>query len=292
MSTENTDTVDFTPQPASMQVVVDIGAATHPGCVRPNNEDSYLVVCACRSLETLRTSLPPGGVSIWAAERAYGLAVADGIGGQAAGEVASQLALRTIVEHVLDTADWVMRDAALHVAKIEERMAERFSAADVAVRQQARLHPLWSGMGTTLTLAASLGSQLFVGHVGDSRAYLLRGGELQIVTHDHTFVQTLQDAGVLSPEQAAVHHLRNVLLRSLGNGTAAADVHHLLLKSGDQLMLCTDGLSEMITEPAMRDIIQAATSAQAACDQLLAAAIEAGGNDNITVVMARYGWKT
>jgi protein phosphatase len=291
MSTENTDTVEFTPPLQSMQVDVEFGAASHPGLVRPNNEDSYLVVRAWRMFETLATSLPAGSIPTTSGERAYGFAVADGIGGAAAGEVASRVALRTITQHVLETADWILRDTAAHAAKIEERLAERIAAADIAVRQYGNLHPLLSGMGTTLTVAASLGSQLFLGHVGDSRAYLQRGGELRPLTRDHTFVQTLQDAGAISQEEAAAHHLRNVLLRYLGAGNATADVHHVGLESGDQLLLCTDGLHDLVDEPAISQILQGQKSAQATCDELISAALDAGGKDNITVILARYDWK-
>jgi protein phosphatase len=294
MSSVQTDTVDASITrtagsggPDSMQVAVDLGAATHAGLVRPNNEDSYLVALAHRSLETLLTNLPAGKVPAWAAERSYGLVVADGMGGEAAGEVASQLALRAVVEHVLATADWIMRDAALHSDRIEERIAERFAAADEAVKEQARSHPRWIGMGTTMTMAVSSGAQLFLGHVGDSRAYLQRGGELHMLTHDHSFAQAMADAGTISQQDVKTHRMRNVLLRNLG-GQARPDLWHLPLASGDQLLLCTDGLSDMVQAPAIGDILQAAASAQAACDGLVAAALAAGGRDNVTVLVARY----
>jgi protein phosphatase len=274
-----------------MQVAVDLGAATHPGLVRPNNEDSYLVARADRSLETLLTNLPLGEIPAWAAERSFGLVVADGMGGHAAGEVASHLALRAVVEHVLATADWVMRDVAEHSEQIEERIAERFAAADQAAQGEASRNPRWSGMGTTMTLAISNGASLFLGHVGDSRAYLLRGGKLRVLTRDHSFAQALVEAGDISPEDAATHRLRNVLLRNVGGGTAQADIRHLPLENGDQLLLCTDGLSDLVAEGSIAEILQSAATAQVACDQLIAAALAAGGRDNVTVVLARYAWK-
>src|SRR5262245_56761152 len=110
MSSPETETVNLPVPPASAQVALDLGAASDPGHIRPNNEDSYLVARASRALEAVLTNLKPGSFPTWAAERAYGLIVADGMGGQAAGEVASQLALRAVVDHVLSTADWIMRD--------------------------------------------------------------------------------------------------------------------------------------------------------------------------------------
>jgi serine/threonine protein phosphatase PrpC len=277
--------------PHSMQVAVDLGAATHAGLVRPNNEDSYLVSRAERSLETLLTNLPAGSVPTTAAEQSYGLAVADGMGGQAAGEVASRVALQTVVAHVIATSDWIMRDVAENQERIEGRMSERFEAANQAVHEEAQQHPRWNGMGTTLTLAVSCGAQLFLGHVGDSRAYLLRSGQLQVLTRDHSYAQVLADSGQISQEQVATHRLRNVLLRHLGGSATEIDVRHLRLESGDQLLLCSDGLSDAVTGEAIAQILSAATRAQAACDALIEAALAAGGRDNITVLIARYSWK-
>jgi PPM family protein phosphatase len=290
MSFSDSETVDIPTQPTSMQVMVELGAATHAGRVRPNNEDSYLVARASRSLETVLTNLQAGDFPVWAAERAYGLIVADGMGGHAGGEVASQLALRTVIEHALATADWIMRDACAHSDQIEERIVERFAAANEAVLDQASRDRNLDGMGTTMTMALSSGACLYVGHVGDSRAYLLRGGQLQALTRDHSFAQALADSGVISPEQAATHNLRNVLLRNLGRTASTADIRHLFLESGDQLLLCTDGLTDMVADASISKILQACPTAQAACDQLIAAALEAGGKDNVTAALARYSW--
>ena len=276
--------------PASMQIAVDLGAATHPGLARPNNEDGYLVSRAHRSLETLLTNLPAGEIPAWAAERSYGLIVADGMGGHAAGEVASHLALRTVVEHAVATADWIMCDMDAHAGRIEERMAERFAAADEAVQQEASRNPQLAGMGTTLTMAVSCGKNLFLGHVGDSRALLLRDGKLHVLTRDHSFAQALADAGSMPQDSVASHRLRNVLLRHIG-GAPKADICHHTLNSGDQLLLCTDGLTDLVPEAPIAAILQAAPTAQAACDQLVAAALAAGGKDNVTVVLARFAWK-
>src|SRR4029079_17442061 len=206
MTFDDSETVIIPVEPGSMQVCVDLGAATHPGRTRANNEDSYLVARAGRSFETLLTNLHPGEIPHWAAERAYGLAVADGMGGCAAGEVASHLALRTIVEHVLHTADAVLRDVDRYGDRIEERINERFAAANDSISKQAKRNPLLSGMGTTMTMAVSSGRRLFLGHVGDSRAYHFRGERLQLLTRDHSFAQMLADAGEISKEEVAVHH--------------------------------------------------------------------------------------
>src|SRR4051812_12152368 len=292
MTFDNSETVIIPVEPTSMQVIVDIGAATHPGCVRPNNEDSYLVLRASRSFETLLTNPGPGEIPHWAAERAYGFAVADGMGGCAAGEIASHLALQAVVENILCTADWIMRDPTAHLHTIEERINERFAAASESINKQATRNPQWSGMGTTMTMAVSSGNRLFLGHVGDSRAYLFRGDQLQVLTRDHSFAQMLADAGEISKEDVAVHHMRNVLLRHLGGDSANADIRHQPLESGDQLLLCTDGLTDMVPEALVSKILKSGSIAQTTCDQLVAAALEAGGKDNISVVLAKYSWKS
>jgi protein phosphatase len=292
MTFNNSETVLIPVEPTTMQVTVDFGASTHPGRVRENNEDSYLVARASRSFEAVLTNLGPAEIPRCAGERVYGLAVADGMGGCAAGEVASHLALRAVVQHVLRTADWVMRDPDTHGDKIEERINERFAEASASISRQSTRNPLWSGMGTTMTIAVSTGNRLFIGHVGDSRAYLLRGDRLQPLTRDHSFAQTLADAGQIPQENVAAHHMRNILLRFLGDGPPNADVRHLALESGDQLLLCTDGLTDMVPEPQVSNILKANNGAQATCDQLVAAALEAGGRDNITVVLTKYSWKS
>jgi serine/threonine protein phosphatase PrpC len=290
MTFDDSETVLIPSDPPSMQIAVDLGAATHSGHIRTNNEDSYLVLRASRSFELLLTNMHADEVPTWAAERAYGMVIADGMGGCAAGEVASHQALRAVAEHVLHTADWILRDPDVNADKIEDRIEERFAAANDSVRRQSERNPRWIGMGTTMTLATISGSRLFLGHVGDSRAYLLRGEQLQILTRDHSFAQAMADAGTISREEAAAHRMRNVLLRFLGGDSSRADLRHLRLASGDQLLLCTDGLNDMVREPEISSILQAASSAQAACDQLIAAALEAGGKDNVTVVLARFLW--
>jgi protein phosphatase len=259
--------------------------------VRANNEDSYLVARASRSFETLLTNLHPGEIPQWAAERAYGMAVADGMGGALAGEVASHFALRAAVEQVLNTSDWIMRDPDVHGQRIEERINELFAAASASIGKQVILNPQWSGMGTTMTMAVSISNRLFLGHVGDSRAYLFQRDQLRVLTRDHSFAQMLADKGEISREDVAVHRLRNVLLRYLGSGSADSDVRHLRLESGDQLLLCSDGLTDMVSETLIGKILQTSNAAQTACDQLIAAALEAGGKDNITVILAKYDWK-
>ena len=203
-------------QSDSTAVHIDLAALSDRGKVRPKNEDHFLVVRFHRALQTLLTNLPDGLVPDRTEEGGYGMVVADGMGGMAAGEVASQLAIRTLINLVLATPDWVLKTGKPEIERVMQRMAERYRRVDEALSEEAQADPGLSGMGTTLTLACNIGSDLVLAHVGDSRAYLVRNGELHRLTHDHTLVQELVDRGVVRPEYAATHPFRHVLTRNLG----------------------------------------------------------------------------
>ena len=145
-------------------------------------------------------------------------------------------------------------------------------------------------MGTTLTVAISLGSTLLIGHVGDSRAYVMRGDSLHQMTNDHTLAQALVDAGIANPKDATKQALRHVLTAALGTSSEHADpqVLRVRLFHNDQVLLCTDGLSEMVTNQTIASVLSEASSPKAACDSLIDLALSAGGMDNVTVVVARY----
>jgi len=278
------------PGVTSAAVQVDLAARSHAGRVRPNNEDHFLVVRFDRALQTLLTNLPEGLVPPRAEEVGYGMVVADGMGGMAAGEVASRSAIRTLINLALATPDWVMMKEGPEIERVMQRMAERYRRVDAALREEARADPGLAGMGTTMTLACSLGANLILAHVGDSRGYLLRGGALHSLTRDHTLVQELVDRGVVRPEQAATHPFRQVLTRALGGsgGEVEAVVQHLLLADADQLLLCTDGLTDMVDATSIGAILQSSASSDDACQALVELALQKGGKDNVTVVLARY----
>src|SRR6516165_8140497 len=174
------------PGATSSAVQVDLAARSHAGRVRPNNEDHFLVVRLHRALQTMLTNLPEGLLPFRAEEVGYGLVVADGMGGMAAGEVASRSAIRTLINLALATPDWVMMKEGPEIARVMQRMAERYRRVDAALREEAQADPSLAGMGTTMTVARSVGDELVLSHVGDSRAYLLRGGQLHLLTRDHT----------------------------------------------------------------------------------------------------------
>lgn len=300
MNANDSDTVQLEPalrktsgsaDVKSVDVRVELAGLSHCGKVRSNNEDSFVIARAERALHTVATNLPQNDVTRGAAEIAYGLVVADGMGGHAAGEVASRIALSSLIRDVLETPDWIMRADDQQTPRIEGRIADHYDHANQAVSDQADADPRLAGMGTTMTAAFSFGTTLFLGHVGDSRVYLLRGGKLHHLTRDHSFAQALVDSGVLKPHEAKGRNVKNILLRYLGSGRhIATDVRHLPLESGDQILLCTDGLTDMVDDAAIAGVLAIAATATVACQALVDAALEAGGKDNITVAIARYQW--
>lgn len=278
------------PDPFSALVGVEFGAATHRGLVRENNEDCYLAGRIDRALHLFATNLPPGDVPADFGEAAYGLLVADGLGGRAAGEVASRTAIGTILNLLLHAPTWIMRVGEKEADAILDRITDRFKRAGLVVSQMANDDPALAGMGTTLTMACSAGEELFVGHVGDTRAYLLRAGNLIRLTRDHTYAQELADQGFIRPDQVAGHRLRHVLTRALGRDGShvKVDVIRVGLQTGDQVLLCTDGLTDMVSGDGIKAALAGAGSARAAADALVAAALAGGGKDNVTAVVARY----
>ena len=169
-------------------------------------------------------------------------------------------------------------------------MEERWHRVQEALRQRGDHEPALGQMGTTMSAAVSLGTRLVVGHVGDSRVYLFRQGELIQLTRDHTMVQTMVDLGAWPPEQAATHPQRHMLMRSFSaaGDTIQGDFQQALLVDGDQLMLCTDGLTDMVDTEVISSVLSRAASADEACQVLLAAALKNGGKDNVTIALARY----
>jgi protein phosphatase len=215
--------------------------------------------------------------------------VADGMGGMAAGEVASRLAINTLVSLVLRTPDWIMRIGEGEAGEVMRRSVERFRQVNAALIEQAARDQRLTGMGTTMTLACSIGADLLITHVGDSRAYLLRQGGLHKLTSDHTLAQRMIDAGLISPQDEGVRQLRHLLTQALGaKGSFNPEVHQIPLADGDQLLLCTDGLTNMVDDKTVASVLQEEGTAAEACQTLVDLALRQGGEDNITVVVARY----
>ena len=272
-------------------VQVDLAGLTHQGKVRNSNEDHFMALRATRCLETLLTSLPQLDRPTKFDETAYGMCVADGMGSVEAGEIASSVALMTLMNLVVQTPDWILRlKERENAAIVMRRMTTRFRQIDDEMREMGESNRALRGMGTTLTASLSLGTDLFLSHLGDSRAYLLRNEKLHQLTKDHTLAQAFIEAGIVAPDDTATGAMRNVLTAALGSTGVPTDpqVLRLHLNEGDQLLLCTDGLTEMVTDEVIASVLAVADSSAAACQTLIDLALDEGGKDNVTVVLARY----
>ena len=228
---------------------ISFGSRTDVGHVRDHNEDSLTVV-------------PPL------------FAVADGMGGHEAGEVASELTIKTLEQLAPAHPD----------AQALERAVE---AANLNVLQAPSQGIGREGMGTTLTAAMIEGERLLIAQVGDSRAYLLHQGELQQLTRDHSLMMDLIEAGQITPEEARVHPNRSVITRAIGSDPhMKPDIYELNISAGDRLLLCSDGLSTMLEDDEIQTIMRHTPSPQQCASDLVDAALQAGGYDNVTVVVA------
>ena len=276
-------------RPSSL-VRVDVSGLTHPGHVRTNNEDHFLVTRLGRTLQTLLTSLPAGDVPERTEEVNYVMVVADGMGGHAAGEVASRMAIAALISLALAVPDWIIRVDEEHAREMQRRSRTRFQEVGALLVETARRDPALRGMGTTLTVARSLGRDLMITHVGDSRAYLLRAGGLHRLTRDHTFAQLLVDTGQLAAADVAGSRHRHMLTNALGGSSedVHVDTHRLQLEDGDRLLLCSDGLTDLVDDETMTRILLETTRSNEACERLVQQALDSGGHDNVTVIVAAY----
>jgi protein phosphatase len=277
-------------RPFSSLVHVDINALTHTGHRRENNEDQFFVARVTRALETLMTSLSPDDVPDRADELNYVMVVADGMGGHAAGEVASRLTIGALVALALQIPDWILRVDAAHAHEIERRAREAVQQVGSMLVERGRQDASLRGMGSTLTAARSYGRELLIVHVGDSRAYLLRAGQLQRLTRDHTYAQMMVDAGVCSQDDPAILGVRHMLTNVLGGAVDEVDVDVDLLgmEDGDRLLLCSDGLTDSVDDETIGVTLQRALSSREASERLVQLALDGGGNDNITVIVASF----
>ena len=285
-----TDALEIRRPVPSARVQVDVKGLSHPGKVRSNNEDHFLIARFDRTMQMLETNLPPGEVAAHSRETAYGMVVADGMGGEAAGEIASRRAIAVLVDLVLRTPDWIMLLDDQLIRRVEQRMEQRFRQIHTALNEQVRTDSNLFGMGTTMTLAVSHGADLLLTYLGDSRAYLFHKDQLTRLTHDQTVVQELIDAGMIGPEEAATHPLRNRLTGAISTKFAEANAAlcSVTLADGDRLLLCTDGLSDLVPESLIAEALRRVPEPADACAILIEQALARGGKDNITVVVARY----
>ena len=281
-----TEPVAHTGQPT---LAVKAFGVTDKGRVRAANEDQFLCAELTKAMRIWQTSLPEKKAQ-FGDERGHLFLVADGMGGHRAGEQASALAVVAIEQFTLNTFKWFFDANGPDAQRVLTQFQTALREADARILEEVTEHPELSGMGTTVTMAFQLDTQLCVVHVGDSRAYLYGDGELYQVTHDDTLMADMVSRGELQPEQVAQHRLRHVITNVVGGTEAVVNVqaHALNVRAGDRLLLCSDGLTEMVPDVAIAAILRAELDPEAACTKLVAQANDAGGRDNITVLIVRF----
>lgn len=262
---------------------------TDPGRVRPTNEDVFVVGELARTLIVRHTNIPQPDET-HSRHRGYVFLVADGVGGHEAGDVASQLGAASVEEFLLNTFRRVAAAPSGDGQAALQELQAALRRADARLFDAAHRHPEWRGMGTTLTLALVSGRRLFLAHAGDSRGYLYSGGALRQLTNDHTLAAELARSGQITRAQRDHHPWRNVVTNLLGGMEPGvrAEVHLLDLHAGDVLLLCTDGLTDMVDDAAIAAVLAAEADPEAACRRLIDAANANGGPDNVTAVVARF----
>jgi PPM family protein phosphatase len=275
----NPSAPNSSPRPA---VVVHVFGRTDVGRTREHNEDAFVVADLSRGNATLQPEVRTHAVG----ERGTLFMVADGMGGAAAGEIASAMAIEVVLQEVTAML-------AEQTPPSDDRFATAIKRATAAANSHihtfALEHPEYRGMGTTATVAGLLGDTLYVAQVGDSRAYLVRNGVGQQITKDQSLMQKLIEAGELTEEEAEQSERRNIILQALGpEATIKVDLTHQRVRRGDVLVLCSDGLSGQVRADEITRIVTEEKDLVSACKRMIDRANEMGGPDNITVIVARF----
>jgi serine/threonine protein phosphatase PrpC len=264
---------------AGSGIRVRLFGRTDVGQIREHNEDNFLIADLTRRSRSLMETDREQRV----AERGTVLGVCDGMGGAAAGEVASQLAVDIIYEKLSQGEPPSNHD------DLARRLVNAVEEAGSRIFGEARADRTRRGMGTTATIAALLDARLFVAQVGDSRAYVLRGDKLAQVSRDQSLVNQLIEAGQLTEEEAETFEHNNIILQALGTAeTVQVDLTFVDLRKGDTLLVCSDGLSGMVRADEMREVLLTCREPFDACKELVDRANRAGGHDNITVIVAVF----
>lgn len=276
-------------QPESPPLKIRAFGLTDPGLVRSTNEDQFLIAVLTKALQVQQTSLrqPPLKCGH---DRGYLFLVADGVGGSRGGQQASALAVDSMETFVVDTFRWFLELQNQEHGEVLSELEEALRHTDAKVWGEGSIHPELLGMGTTLTMAYSYDRELFLGHVGDSRCYLFRDGRLEQLTKDHTLLQDMLNRGLVRPEEVKDHQWRHVITNVVGGNEPGVrpEVRKLAVQEDDVLLLCSDGLTDMVPDQSIASILKSAPDPRHACERLMIQANAAGGRDNVTVIVARY----
>jgi protein phosphatase len=267
---------------AGGEIRLKLFARTDVGQIREHNEDNFLVADLTKRARGLLEGNRVAGLG----RHGTLFAVCDGMGGAAAGEIASQLAVDILYERMVDGLN---DEHPLARDELARRLVRAIEAAGLRIFQEAKLDRSRRGMGTTVTAAALVDDHLFFAQVGDSRGYLLRDGNLVQLTRDQSLVNQLIEAGQLTEEEAETFEHNNIILQALGTAdTVQVDLTYCELRKGDTVMLCSDGLSGMVRFDEIREVLRTTPEPIDACKTLTERANQAGGHDNITVIVAQF----
>jgi protein phosphatase len=268
--------------------------ASDVGKVREKNEDSFVIAKLLRTMIVQETSLDAHAATWFhGAVEGWLLVVADGMGGQGGGDVASRVAVQTITNYLCNVMPWVTvaqqeapRPSAASLYGVREQLSAALTEGDLRIRDAAAEPGASQRMGTTLTLACMLWPTLYVAHAGDSRAYLVRERQLYRLTTDHTVAQQLIERGFPNVDETS--HLNHILWNALGAAETelSPEVSRHPLESGDRVILCSDGLTKHVADDEILATVADGATPRATCDKLVALTLERGGSDNVTVVVA------
>jgi protein phosphatase len=271
------------------QLQLLVAGHTHPGQTRTENQDNYLICDFANDSGVVRrsgSSPDPARVQLTAGEKGALLMVADGMGGAAAGRLASNLACTFVLAELRES--W-QEDRVTTPSQFAFRLRAAIERANHNIHEHAGRNPAFKGMGTTTTAVGVLKDFLYIAQVGDSRAYLVRNGFANQLTHDQSYVQRMVDAGAMSVEEAERSAHGNMLLQALGSqATVEVDLTYQPVRRGDVVVMCTDGLHRIVRPEEIAAAVRSGEAPDELCAGLVALANERGGPDNVTVVAARF----
>ncbi len=283
-------TVDSVEKPRDDEL--DLFGLTHPGRVRKENQDHFLLCTVHQQVVIHATSLPaPDSLPMRGQRLATIMLVADGVGGGPSGQEASRLAAEAVMRYVSSAMRCFHSVGMTAQEEFYASLREAAREAHEAVQASATSNSAARGMATTLTLVVAVWPNVYVTQVGDSRAYTYVDGELHQLTRDQTMAQTLVDLGAMQPEAAEKSPLKNVLARAIGGPESEPEVSRLVIKRGQVVLLCSDGLTKHVTDEEISAYLGAMTSTEQLCRALVELALDRGGSDNITVLAGRARMK-
>jgi protein phosphatase len=276
--------------PAAALVRAEFGARSHRGRVRQGNDDHYLVVRLAQRIDTLVTSLSSVDLPHPLDEYAYAAVVADGIGRTGTGSLAARLAISTLATLAIRFGQWNMRIDPQAASEVIERSEWLYSRTNETVFQRSHTDPQLAGMAAALTGIYRVGTDLFVAHVGHTRCYLFRDGMLVQLTRDHTLRERRAVSAHPIPIGQAIEDVTHILTHAVGaaGSDAGVVVEHFRLADDDSLLLCTNGLTDVVADDAIAEVLTTRRSQGEQCDLLLDMALANGADDNTTVITASY----